>query len=75
MSTSTITPITKTDTANYTEADIYKELEYLKELFTKLRICDASNISFMVKIVNRKKSNCHGSCAQVKTLRTLSLFV
>lgn len=57
-----ITPIARTDTANYTEADIYKELEYLKELFTRLKICDASNISFLVKITNRKKSNCHGSC-------------
>ena len=65
MSTSAITPISRTDTVNYTEADIYKELEYLKELFTKLRICDTSNISFMVKIVNRRKSNCHGSCQKV----------
>ena len=55
MSTTTsITPISRTDTANYTEVDIYKELEYLKELFTRLRICDAFNISFFVKIVNRK---------------------
>ena len=72
MSVST-TPISRTDTANYTEADIHKELEYLKELFTRLRICDAFNISFIVKIVNRKKSNCHGSCQQVQ--RTQNTFL
>lgn len=75
MSVST-TPISRTDTANYTEADIHKELEYLKELFTRLRICDASNISFMVKIINRKKSNCHGSCERVpKTQNTFLIRI
>ena len=60
--------MTRTDTATYTDVDIFREIEDITQTLKNLKIADITNQYYLVEFNNRKNSRVHGMCTYIGTL-------
>ena len=60
--------MTRTDTATYTEVDIFREIKDITQTLKDLKIADITNQYYLVEFNNRKNSRVHGMCTYIGTL-------
>ena len=60
--------MTRTDTATYTEVDIFCEIKDITQTLKDLKIADITNQYYLVEFNNRKNSRVLGMCTYIGTL-------
>lgn len=60
--------MTRTDTATYTEVDIFREIKDIIQTLKDLKIADITNQYYLVEFNNRKNSRVLGMCTYIGTL-------
>ena len=60
--------MTRTDTATYTEVDIFREIKDITQTLKDLKIADITNQYYLVEFNNRKNSRVLGMCTYIGTL-------
>ena len=60
--------MTRTDTAIYTEVDIFREIKDIIQTLKDLKIADITNQYYLVEFNNRKNSRVLGMCTYIGTL-------
>ena len=60
--------MTRTDTAIYTEVDIFREIKDITQTLKDLKIADITNQYYLVEFNNRKNSRVLGTCTYIGTL-------
>lgn len=60
--------MTRTDTATYTEVDIFREIKDIIQTLKNLKIADITNQYYLVEFNNRKNSRVLGMCTYIGTL-------
>lgn len=60
--------MTRTDTATYTDADIFREIKDIIQTLKDLKIADITNQYYLVEFNNQKNSRVHGMCTYIGTL-------
>lgn len=60
--------MTRTDTATYTDVDIFREIKDIIQTLKDLKIADITNQYYLVEFNNRKNSRVLGMCTYIGTL-------
>lgn len=66
--------MTRTDTATYTDADIFREIKDITQTLKDLKIADITNQYYLVEFNNRKNSRVHGMCTYIGTLNGIPRY-
>ena len=59
--------MTRTDTATYTDVDIFREIKDIIQTLKDLKIADITNQYYLVEFNSRKNSRVHGACTYIGT--------
>ena len=66
--------MTRTDTATYTDVDIFREIKDIIQTLKDLKIADITNQYYLVEFNNRKNSRVLGMCTYIGTLHGIPRY-